>query len=72
MAKLFTSRPTFASAMGLFTKAQDELKAAQEINEAELLEAEEKVRACQSEGGKISNAMAIFDKLLGTGVETKK
>lgn len=63
---MFSSKPTFASAMGMFSKAQEELKAAKAFNDSELADAEERLRAAVSEAGKIDNAMEIFDNLLGT------
>lgn len=40
-----SNKPTFSSAMKMFTKAQEELKAAGEVNAAELAEAEAAVAA---------------------------
>lgn len=65
MLTSLTGKPTFASAMKTFTKAQEELQAAEDFNNAELAKAQEKVAECETEGAKISKVKAFFDNLLG-------
>lgn len=62
---MFKSRPSFASAMGMFTKAREELNAAKEINAVEMAEAQKKLEVCTVEDANINNALKTFDKLLG-------
>lgn len=54
--------------MKTFTKAQDELAQAKEINDADQAEAEKKLAECKTEGENISRVQAFFSNLLG---ETK-
>ena len=58
-------KPTFASAMKTFTKAQEELQAAENFNNEELAKAQQKVSECEAEGAKIPKVKAFFDNLLG-------
>lgn len=58
-------KPTFASAMKIFSKAQEELAAASEVNKAELAEAEAKVAEAKTEQEKIDRAIGFFENLLG-------
>lgn len=62
---MFKTRPTFASAMSMFTKAREELVAAQEINSVEMAEAKKKLEECTAEDSNITNALNTFDALLG-------
>lgn len=62
---MFTSKPTFASAMKTFTRAQEELTAAKEANDTELAEAEAVVAACKEEGENINRVQNFFENLLG-------
>lgn len=64
------STPTFDSAMGLFHKANAELKAAEEINNAKLKEAIDEVEKRTEEGKNLSRAKAFMENLLG--IETIK
>lgn len=66
MSKVFGSKPTHASAMKLFTKAHQELQAAQEINAAERADAEAKLAICNAEDAKLQNALSFMDNLFGT------
>ena len=43
-----TGKPTFASAMKTFTKAQEELQAAENFNNEELAKAQQKVSECEA------------------------
>jgi|AKYZ01.1.fsa_nt_gi Protein of unknown function (DUF964). len=65
MLTAITGKPTFASAMKTFTKAQEELQAAEDFNNAELEKAQKQVAECEAEGAKISKVKAFFDNLLG-------
>ncbi|AFC22084.1 hypothetical protein PQC34_gp026 [Cronobacter phage A24] len=67
-----SNKPTFSSAMKMFTKAQEELKAAGEVNAAELAEAEAAVAAAKEERDNINRVTSFFDNLLGKGVELSK
>lgn len=67
-----SNKPTFASAMGMFTKAQEELAAAKEVNDAELAEAEQRWDAAKEEGQNIDRVSKFFADLLGKGVELTK
>lgn len=69
---MFTNKPTFSSAMKMFTKAQEELAAAKEVNEAELAEAEAHWTAVKEEQANISRVSKFFDNLLGKGPELTK
>lgn len=70
---MFKKTATFASAMGLFRKAQDELKLADDQNNAQLEEAQKVVEDCTAEKQKIDNASKFFDAILnGDKVETVK
>lgn len=70
---MFKKTATFASAMGLFRKAQDELKLAADQNNAQLEEAQKVVEDCTAEKQKIDNASKFFDAILnGDKVETVK
>lgn len=61
---MFT-KPTFQSAMKHFTKAQEELAAAQEVNLAEKSAAQAALDACIVEEENINRVQAFFDTLLG-------
>lgn len=61
---MFSSTPTFASAMKTFTKAQEELAAAEAYNNEELAKAKAIVIDCEAEGAKISKVKEFFDNLL--------
>lgn len=67
-----SNKPTFASAMGMFTKAQEELAAAKEVNDAELAEAEQRWATAKEEGQNIDRVSKFFADLLGKGVELTK
>lgn len=69
---MFTNKPTFSSAMKMFTKAQEELAAAGEVNAAELAEAEAKVAAAQEEKANIDRVTTFFNNLLNPSVELSK
>ena len=70
---MFKKTATFASAMGLFRKAQDELKLAADQNNAQLEEAQKVVEDCTAEKQKIDNASKFLDAILnGDKVETVK
>ena len=43
---MFKQRPTFATAMGLFSKAREELAEASRLNDADLKEAQQKLDSC--------------------------
>lgn len=60
------SKHTFSSAMKTFTRAQEELTAAKESNDAELAEVEARLEDCQKEGANIARVQAFFNNLLGT------
>lgn len=59
-----TKRPTFASAMGLFSKARAELTEAAKLNDADLAEAQKQVQACTKEKNDIDHAASFLDNLL--------
>lgn len=59
-----SNKPTFASAMGLFTKAQDELKAAKEQNDIDLKESEAAWTVAKTEGQNIDRVATFFANLL--------
>lgn len=69
---MFTSRPTFSSAMKTFTKAQEELTAAKEFNDAELARIETEWAEAKTEGQNIDRVTTFFNNLLGKGVELTK
>lgn len=61
---MFKKNASFASAMALFTKAREELKAAHEQNEAVLKDARETVALCEEESANISRATGFLDSIL--------
>lgn len=61
---MFSKRPTFASAMGHFSKAREELKKANDLNAAELYEAKLKVDECEKEKADIDRATSFLDSIL--------
>jgi Sec-independent protein translocase protein TatA len=71
---MFKKTATFASAMGLFKKAQSELKLASDQNTAQLKEAQQTVDECTAEQARIDNASKFLDNILNGGdkVETVK
>lgn len=62
-------KATFDSAMGLFRKAQTELKAASDQNTEQLKEALQVVETCTAEQERIDKASNFLDSILGTGKE---
>lgn len=71
---MFKKTATFASAMDLFKKAQEELKLASDQNTAQLKEAQQTVDDCTAEQARIDNASKFLDNILNGGdkVETVK
>jgi len=65
-----SGKPSHASAMKLFTKAHQELQAAQEVNAAEKADAEAKLAICNSEETKLQTALNFMDNLFGTSTST--
>ena len=61
-----SGKPSHASAMKLFSKAHQELQAAQEVNAAEKADAEAKLALCNSEETKLQSALTFMDNLFGT------
>ena len=61
---MFKATPSFKSAMAMFTKAQEELKAAEEVNDAALADAQAKVDACAAEKENITRVSTFFQNLL--------
>lgn len=61
---MFTKKATFSSAMGMFTKANEELKAAQEENDLQMAEAQATVEACIVEKNNIDRVSSFFSNLL--------
>lgn len=62
---MFKKNASFASAMGLFSKAQAELRAAQAINDKALAEAKATVVDCEAEASNIDRAAEFLDSILG-------
>lgn len=65
LKNILGNKPSFRSAMSLFTKAKDELDAANELNELELAEAQKKVETCAEEKANIARATNFLNSILG-------
>lgn len=63
---MFKKTATYESAMGLFSKAQAELKEAQAANNEKLAAAQAEVTACTTEAENITRASGFLDSILGT------
>lgn len=61
---MFKKNASFASAMGLFAKAQAELKLAAEQNNAVLKDAQETVSLCEKEAADIDRAAGFLSSIL--------
>lgn len=72
MSKLLGSKPTHASAMKLFTKAKDELEAAQAHNQAEKADLTEKLNAVNQEEAAINKSLSFFNNLFGTSTASQE
>lgn len=65
MSTLFNNKPTHASAMKLFSKAHEELKAAHAHNQAEKADLTEKMSTVVKEETAISKSLTFFENLFG-------
>lgn len=61
---MFKQRPTFDTAMGLFSKAREELAEASRLNDADLKEAQQKLDSCVQEKASIDHASSFLDNIL--------
>lgn len=61
---MFKRSASFATAMGLFSKAREELKLAQASNNAILADARATVAGCEKEAADIDRATGFLDSIL--------